>query len=334
VLTVGSNGSVRVQWKAAEQRWYEHYDLTSTDLAPPGAPVAVVYCPSHQEMNAFFVGNDGAAYVISKVNSGRWGTPFALTQPNFAEPGTGLAAVCQPLNQQREAFVANRDGTLYVLYRANDEPWQEPFKLSEPGLAAADGQIAAAYYPSFQTLEVFFVDQSGALNVIWKQNNGSWNEHFELTAAGFARAGAPLSVTYQPLNELLALFLFRADGSLQMVSKANNSQWSPAYEIMASGSAPVAAHIASAYWPVSDEIAVLFSDTDGALTVLEQPQQGHWTDPVRVTNPGVATPGGPVAMGYYPLGAQLEAVAATTSDDVKLIFKRQRSDWMGPYTLQ
>jgi hypothetical protein len=70
----------------------------------------------------------------------------------------------------------------------------------QPGIGSGIN-LAAAYYPPNEQLEAFFVDSRGAINVMWKAQGGRWRPAVALTEAGFAPAGAPLAVVYQPLNE-------------------------------------------------------------------------------------------------------------------------------------
>jgi hypothetical protein len=58
--------------------------------------------------------------------------------------------------------------------------------------------VAATYQPLNDQLEVFIVDANGALNVVWKDNNGGWKQPFPLTGANFTIPGASVASIYYP----------------------------------------------------------------------------------------------------------------------------------------
>src|SRR3954454_11146977 len=61
---------------------------------------------------------------------------------------------------------------------------QEGFRLSlkrrrcSMSNAPSGAPLAAVYQPLNEHLEVFVIDATGALNVIWKEHNNNWNPPF------------------------------------------------------------------------------------------------------------------------------------------------------------
>jgi len=334
VLGVGADGTLRVLWKGTDQKWQSAFDLSGAGFAPPRAPVAVAYQPLNEQLEAFVVGQDGVLYVLWKEHSGDWHAPFALTAAGFAAPGAGVAAVYQPLNQHLEIFVPAKDGSLHVLWKADNKDWNMPFQLAPAGSLSATSQLTAAYYPTNENLEVFYVDRQGALQVVWKEHDAEWKAAFALTPAGFAEPGAPLSVSYQPLNEQLELFLFGKDGKLELFWKDHNKPWEGPYQLAPAGSGPSNGHVASAFSPLNNQMAALFVDTQGALQVAQKAQNMTWEQPVPLTERGVLAPGAHVALAYYPFTQQYEGFASGPGDDISLVWKPSGAAWMGPLSLR
>jgi hypothetical protein len=112
-------------------------------------------------------------YARSRFGSNR-GAPFPLTRANFTIPGASVAAIYYPTYQQLEVFVIDKNGVLNVVWKDHNGPWHAPVGLTGPVFAPPGAPLAAVYQPLNEQLEVFVVGASGALNVVWKDNNGIW----------------------------------------------------------------------------------------------------------------------------------------------------------------
>src|SRR5215216_1349172 len=75
-------------------------------------------------------------------------------------------------------------------------------------------------YPTARQLEVFAVDDDGAIKVSWKSNNGNWNPPHPLSATSFAQPGTPLSGVYYPSGDFLEVFVVGNDGGIHGLWKA------------------------------------------------------------------------------------------------------------------
>lgn len=64
------------------------------------------------------------------------------------------------------------DGTLKDVWKAQHGPWGRALSVTGPDFATAGAQPAAVWQPLDQHLEVFAVDDTGTLKVVWKQNDG------------------------------------------------------------------------------------------------------------------------------------------------------------------
>ena len=139
---------------------------------PPAAPVVAVYQPLDEQLEVFIVDATGALNVVWKDNDGAWKTPFPLTRAIFTIPS--VSAIYYPTYQQLEVFVVDKNGILNVVWKDHNGAWHAPVGLTDPGFAPAGAPLAAVYQPPNEQLEVFVVGANGALNVVWKDNNGVW----------------------------------------------------------------------------------------------------------------------------------------------------------------
>jgi hypothetical protein len=193
--------------------------------------------------------------------------------------------------------------------------------------------IAAVFYPLNNQLEVFFVDQRGALTVVWKAQNGAWNSPFKLTADGFALPGAPVSAVFYPLNNQLEVFVMNSRGALHVVWKAQNGAWNTRFpltsEDFASGDTPHAA----VYYPLNDQLEVFLIDWHGAFNVIWKGRNGAWNRPVALTASGFAPVRAPLSAVYYYLNNQLEVFLIDPHGAFNVVWKAQNGAWNRPVAL-
>ncbi|OBF50472.1 hypothetical protein A5787_08030 [Mycobacterium sp. 852002-50816_SCH5313054-b] len=244
-----------------------------------------------------------------------------------------MAVVYQPLDEQLEVFFVGTDGVLYDLWKDNDNPWKGPIGLTPPGFAPPGAHVAGAYYPTFKTLEVFAIDSHGAVNVVWKQNNGAWQAPHALTAAGSSVPGAPLAVVYQSLNEQLEVFFIGADGALYDVWKDNNNPWKGAVGLTPAGFAPPGAHVAGAYYPTFKTLEVFTTDNQGVVNDVWKLNNRAWQAPLSLTPTVHASPGAPLTVLYQPLNDQLEVFFTSTDGGLYDVWKDNNNPWKGPVRL-
>jgi hypothetical protein len=329
-FVVGNDGAVNVFWKAQNEVWNPPVALTAPDFAPPGAAISGVYYPLGEQLEIFVGGNDGAVYVIWKAQNGAWNQPVALTGPGTIPPGGRIDAVYQPPNEQLEVFFSDVNGTITGLWKAQNGAWNSPFSLTGTGFAPPGAGITAVYYPLNEQLEFFVSDVNGAIAGFWKAQNGAWNEPFWLTGAGFAPAGAALSSVYYPLNEQLELFVADVNGAVQLLWKAQNGAWNQPVALSGPGATTAGQQLGAAYYPLSNQLEVLYIGNDGSWQVVWKAENGAWNMPVGISTPWVTTAGAPVALAYYPLNEQLEAFVIGVDGDVNLAWKVQNDVWQAP----
>jgi hypothetical protein len=125
--------------------------------------------------------------------------------------------------------------------------------------------VSAVFYPLNSQLEVFFVDQRGALIVVWKAQNGPWHSPFPLTADGFTVPGSPVSAVFYPFNNQLEVFVVDGRGALNVVWWTQDRGWSEPFALTPEHFAPVDTPISAVYYPPNDQLEVFLIDRNGAF---------------------------------------------------------------------
>lgn len=276
-LYAGTDGAIYISYKVANGIWSDPVRLTEPGLAPPNATIALTYYPPNEQLEALFVGNDGAVRVLWKAQNGPWNPPVVLTDPGTAPAGGGIASEFYPLNNQLEALFIGNDGALKLLWKANNEAWAPVATVSGPNLAPPGGATALRYYPPNNQLEGTFIDGAGAISMIWKAQNGAWAPPVRLTDA-IGVPGAPITLVYQPLGEQLEALTIGSDGGVKLIWKAGNGAWSSA-ALSGPDVARPGAPIAGAFQPLDNQIEVFFGGRDGVLGWTWKAQNGPWTTP-------------------------------------------------------
>src|SRR5215208_6739875 len=289
-------------------------------LADINVGLAAVWYPPDEHLEAFAVDDSGTVRGVWKEHNSVWRPPFSLTPPNFAPPGAPLAAVYYPNGEQLEVFVVGNDGTLWVIWKANNGPWQAPGRLTGPNFAPAGAAISAVYYPNGEQLEVFVVDRNGAVSVVWKAKGKDWQPPAGITRPNFAREGAPLSAVYYPNDEHLEVFV-AGNGAVQVVWKAQGGGWQPPVTLTGPDFASTRAPVAAVYQPRNEQLEVLYVGKDGSLWDSWKARGTNWQPPARIAGPNFVRDGTPLAAVYQPVNEQLEVLAVDGAGAVRDVHK-------------
>jgi hypothetical protein len=327
VFFVDPAGALTVVWKAQNSAWKPPHPLTAPGFARPGAPVAAVWYPLNNQLEVFVVDAKGALTLFWKAQNGAWNSPFRLTGESFAPPGTPVAAVYYPPNNQLEVFLFDGNGAFNVVWKAQNGTWHPVFALTAPGFAPAGTPVAAVYYPPNNQLEVFHADSHGALKVIWKEQNQAWKQPFTLTAAGTTAAGAPLSAVFYPVNNQLEVFSINGRGALTLLWKAQNGNWQPPVHLTADGNAVTGTPPIAVYHPPQEHLEVFIADPFGCMNVLWKANNSLWSGPVEITRAGYLGSGINWGAVHYPLQTQLEVFTPNSAQVVFVEWKVANLPW-------
>jgi hypothetical protein len=284
VFHVGQ-GSMRVFWKAShvQDSWQGPQTVADNLPASEDAHSAAVHYPVGETLEVFVVGNDGGIYGLWKAPHVQhlWQLPFRLANAtNLAPAGSPLTTVHYPVGETLEVFVVGNDGGIYGLWKAPhvQHLWQPPFPLANAiNLAPRGASLSAVYYPPGETLELFFVDNWGALTLLWKHKNEGWQGPIRLSRNDFAPPGAPVTAVYYPSGETLEVHLVGLDGRLWVAWKDHNGPWTGLLHPLTNFDvlAPMTP-LTSTFYPVNEQLEVFVGDVTWFVRVLWKHHNRSW----------------------------------------------------------
>jgi len=281
-------------------------------IFPPGASLAVVYHPTNKAIDVFGVDNDGVLKDVrrEKLTFGTpfWQPPVPLTGPGFAEPGAPVTAVWQPLNDQLEVYVVGTNGAVVGVWNENNGPWKPAFNLTDAGFAPRFTEIAAAWAPSSEMLEVFVADNSGSLKGIWKLHDRAWGTPESITGSGFMSAGGPVAAVWEPSNNTLDVFTLDQNGTAKVTSKHHTGAvplpampWGPPRALFDNVPLQRNSLLTATWSEVRDAPVVSVVDSTGAVRETYT-FRGNWLGAYEpMTNAGFAPAGASLASTSLPI---------------------------------
>ncbi|QQZ59007.1 hypothetical protein JI735_19995 [Paenibacillus sonchi] len=170
-------------------------------------------------------------------------------------------------------------------------------------VAPSGAGIAASYqgvHSGGLQIDTFFIGDDGALYVAWVFGTGTWNRPVGISRPNIAPPGARVAVGWRG-GIPLAVYP-GAEGGTDAV-----------------------------YY--TSQVNVFFIGTDGALYVASVIGLGTWNEPVRVSPPNIAPPGGSVAIGYQTSG-QLDVFFFDNNGVLNVAWAStsgiSAQDWKGP----
>ncbi|HEX7166032.1 MAG TPA: hypothetical protein VF230_03530 [Acidimicrobiales bacterium] len=309
-----ARGSAHVLWKAPHvgDAWQGPHPIGGDLPAPDGAHAVAVHYPHGGTMEVFVVGDDGGVHGLWKAPhvGDTWQRPFRLADAgNLAPPGGHVAAVHYPPGETLEVFVACHDGRIRGLWKAPhvQHAWQAPFVLVDADVTTPGASLAVVHYPPDEKLELFFVDHSGVLTVLWKHANEAWQGALHLSHEGFAPAGAPVTACYYPAAKQLEVHVVGTDGRVWVAWKGDDVPWKAPHPLTEANILRPGTPITSTSYPVNDQLEAFVGDETWFARVLWKHHNGMWAP--------CATPLGPRSGATFAPAAQTRRVAQLTGTD-------------------
>lgn len=294
---------------------------------PPGAHLASARQSDHQ-LDAFFIGQDGALYVSWVIDGGTWRGPVRISPKALAPPGAWVAAATQAA-LQLDVFFIGRDGALYVAWVVGGGIWQGPLRISGRGIAPPGGSVAAAKQLDDQ-LDVLYIGNDQKLNVHWVSGGGDWQGPVALSPSPIAPPGACLAPIKQLSNQLSVLFIGN-DQKLNVHWVIGGGTWQGPVALSPSPVAPAGANLA-AIKQLPDQSSVLFIGNDQKLNVHWVVGGGTWQGPVALSPSPVAPPGSGVAL-VTQVANQTTALFLGHQGQLLVQWVIGGGTWQGPVTI-
>jgi hypothetical protein len=312
-FVAGNDGAVYVTWVVGSGVWTDGIAnhgsparITPAGVMPAGGCLATAPQTSNQ-VDVFYVGNDGAVYVTWVIGMGHWsdgtpGNPFParITPANFATPGACVAAASQTANQL-DAFVVNRnDHAVYVTWVVGAGIWTDgmgnhgsPARITPPQVADPRAVLAAAHQTANQ-LDVFYAGTDGAVHVTWVVGVGHWSDGTpgnpppaRITPGDVTSPVGAISAAQQTPGQLDVFYLQSggpANGALMVTWVVGVGHWSDG----SPGNASPAPITPALFTPspggtaasnvLLGQLQVFVLDYGGVLATTHVVGLGHWTD--------------------------------------------------------
>jgi hypothetical protein len=315
---VDGHGAVNVMWVVGGGAWQGPVGLTPPNTAPPGASVALEHQTGPQQLDAVFVGRDGAVNVMWVIDAGVWQGPVGLTPPNAAPPGAPVALHHQIGPRQLDAVFVDGNGAVNVMWVIDGGVWQGP---------------VGHYQGGAQQLDAVFVDNNGVVNVMWVIDGGAWQGPVGLTPANTAPPGAPVALHHQSSSRQLDALFVDGRGVVNVMWVIDGGTWQGPAGLTPPNTAPPGAPVALHHQARSRQLDALFVDGQGAVNVMWVIDGGVWQGPVGLTPPNTAPPGAPVALHHQVGPDQLDALFVGTNGVVSVMWAIGGGAWQGPVGL-
>jgi hypothetical protein len=361
---IGKSGAVLVTWESNDGGWQQPVPITPDGRAPPGACVAVA-AETPTQLDAFYVANDGAVWVSWLQPDGTWTDGrdgrrdgAQITPVKRAGPGNCVAVARQSADQL-DVFYAGLDGAIWVTWNVN-QTWTDGLgnhgdgaRVTPPQTVPPQAEVAAIKQTDTQ-LDVFAVDDNGAIIVTWLQPDGTWTDGVgvrprpaAITPNGLAPSGSTVRVAWQNASQLNA-FVVDTEGAIRITLEQNNTAWTDGQNGRAVPVAITPPRIA----PQGAHFDVLKGDQDNQLEVLwVGPKQSFWVTWLRPD--GTWTDGrdrrpGPAMIANSPCtrlesgssvsvakqnAAQVDVFAVDHFGAAQIAFKVNNSAWSTPVRL-
>ena len=297
-------------WFEASGSWFGAIPMSPAGLAPAGAPLAAV-ARNDKDEDVFVVDDRGAISWTAMRNNGAWGPTLAITAAGVAPAGGWLTAVVRNA-QQIDLFYIGTDRGLWTTFGlGNDAQSWHSIKLSA-GPVARSGAPLAAVTRNGRDVDVFFVDEEGAVRWTFERNNGAWlSTPRKLTSdrtcsvpsqlAAAARNAVQTDVFFVDVNKKVT--------TLFKTTAADDGPWT--LLSLSAALAPADAGIAVVARDGRDEDVFVVGDR-GAVQHLEMRNNGAWSSPAPLDVGGQRD-------AFAPAGAPLTAVV-TRAGRIDLFF--------------
>jgi hypothetical protein len=312
-FVAGKDGAVYVTWVVGVGRWTDGASgnqgpvrITPAGVMPAGGCLATAAQTSNQ-LDVFYIGNDGAVYVTWVVGGGHWsdGTagnppPARITPANFAVPGACVTANHQTPNQLDVFAINKNDRAVWVTWVVGTGIWTDgmgnhgsPARITPVQAADPRATLASAQQTANQ-LDVFYPGLDGAVHVTWVVGVGHWSDGTpgnpppaRITPPNVTSPTSGVSTAHQTPNQLDVFYLQTGagpTGALMVTWVVGVGHWSdgtpgnPFPAPTTPNSFVVSPGQSATSNAVLGELQVLFVGAGGALFSTHVTGVGHWTD--------------------------------------------------------
>src|SRR5262249_34169640 len=158
-----------------------------------------------------------------------------------------------------------------------------------------------------------FIDNTGAVAVMWVVGEGAWQGPVRLTGPNVGKPGGYIALAHQSnMNQLDALFV-DSTGALCVMWVIGEGAWQGPVRLTAPGFTPAGASLSAAHQTNMRQLDVMLVDNAGSVAVMWVVDEGAWQGPTLLTGQRFSSPGAPIALGHQTSMHQLDAIVADAS---------------------
>jgi hypothetical protein len=255
IFAVDASGTLQVVRHLQQAPiWDGPRPLTGAGFAQPGAPVAAIWQPLNDQVEAYVMGTNGAVMGVWNANNGPWNPPFNLSGPGFAPNNAMLAPVWEPNNELLGIFVLDQNGALNFILKTHDGAWDAPKAITRAGYAALGAPVAAVWEatndPLQGSIDIFTVDRNGTARVISRKYDqfkfvvGSWPAPTQLFAFSQLPPNAAITAGWSDTRGSPVVAVVDLAGAVHQMTKFRGEWLSGDDPIASAGFAPAGAQLA------------------------------------------------------------------------------------------
>ncbi len=287
---------------------------------------------SQDQLDAFFIGADGALYITWAIKLEQWRGPLRIGSRDVAPPG-GAVAAAQQTSDQLDVFFIGNSGALHVAWVASDGIWHEPVPIGPVGVAKPGAHVGAARLTD-DHLYVFYFGKNGFMYVHRVIGIQGWQGP-EVLDRGFPVAPSGAYVTgIMQTDEQLSVFFIGNDEKLNVYWVKAREHWHGPYSV---GTRPTVAPrgaCLAAVKQMPNLTTVVFFGHDRKLNVQWVTGAGRWSEPISMGTAQIARPGSAVACVVRPVQgpfpSRTHALAISEETDLIEYYVDGSESWRGP----
>ncbi len=145
---------------------------------------------------------------------------------------------------------------------------------------------------------------------------------------------APSMVEYVTgSNRQFESLFVTSTGALGLTWKLNNSAWKGPVNLSEPNFLPQGGIISTIAYPLGNQLEAFYAANDGAIYVSFKANNGAWSEPQQLTDPGTTRAGAYLASAFYPTNNQLEVMFFDAQGRLNVLWKAQNGRWNGPVAI-
>jgi hypothetical protein len=299
VFLIDGQGALNVLWVDGQGQWRGPQRISAVGFnsaeIPNGlvsAPAASIRYGTSDQTDVFAIDGSGQLHVFSIMGTGSWSGPQKIGPPNFFYSPSPAITQRFGVPDQTNLFVVDQNGQLNLFWATGAGGWNGPQKIGNPGVfpAACCVAVSNQFGIAGQT-DVFMIDNSGYLNVLWVNGLGSWNGPKRISSTGNLPAGGFVAASQQfGIADQTNVYVVDLQGQLSVFSVDGSGAWTGPLTIGNPGAFEAGAAIAvSPLYGISNQTNLYLVDKNGVLNICTLDSPGAWSGPSPI-NPPAPTP--------------------------------------------